>query len=111
MSTARATHLNPFQGAPRKQGGQNPFLGVLEGLRLAVAGGLSHQTRTRIIDQAEYYAKRNKLSFTRNMQYALKMAEHADANHRAHMAAMEAREKDEFKPELTGFDRASGFER
>ncbi len=109
--TGRATHLNPFQGAPRKQGGQNPFLGVLDGLRQAMACGLSHQTKSRIIDQAEYYAKRNGLSFTRNMQHVLKMAEHADSMHRAHMVALEAREKDEFRPEITGFDRVSGFER
>lgn len=97
--------------APKKPGGQNPFLGVLGGLvREVTAKTIDVTTERRLIDQAAYYAKRNKLPFTPTMAGVVKMAQHADEMHRMHMAAIQKRERDEFNPSLRGYDRATGFE-
>lgn len=109
---SRATHLNPFAGTPKKEGGANPFLKVHGALIEQVANTrIDDATERRMIDQAEYYAKRNGLSFTRNMASVLKMTEHAQKMHEMHMSAMAAHDREEWKPDLVGYDRVSGFER
>jgi hypothetical protein len=102
---------NPFSDAPRQQGGQNPFLGVLDGLvRQIEQGQISAQAEREMIDAAAFYARRNHLSFTPTLQGVVKMAADADRMHRLHMDALEARQRAEFDPELTGYDRDTGFE-
>ena len=102
-----------WNAAPKKAGGQNPFLGVLDGLvKNLEAGLIDLPTQKRLIAQAAYYSKRNKLNVTvSTIQGVVKMAAHADKMHRMHMAAMAQRERDEFSPNLRGYDRATGFER
>lgn len=109
---ARATSLNPFAAAPKSRGGSDPFLGVLPALiRQIETGQIDYRTQRDMIAQAAYYAKRNKLAnFTPDMKGVIAMAAHADQLHRDHLAAMEARNRDDFRPEMTGFDRASGIE-
>ncbi len=108
----RPTHLNPFSGAQRKQGGQNPFLGVLPGLiRQMEESRLSPATERALIDVADCYARENGLSFTPNMRGVVKMAEDAHKMHLLHMDALNARERQTFDPSLTGYDHATGFER
>ncbi len=107
----RPTHLNPFAGAPRKQGGQNPFLGVLPGLiRQMEQTRLSPATERALIAAADRYARDNGLSFTPTMRGVVKMAEDATKMHLLHMDALAARERQTFDPSLTGFDSATGFE-
>ena len=112
---SRATHLNPgaadFSSAPKSRGGRNPFLGVLDALIAQIQNGqIDRRTEREIIAQAAYYAKRNKLPFTPTLQGVVKMAQDADKMHRDHMAAMESLERTSYKPEFSGFDRASGVE-
>jgi len=104
---------NHWASAPKKAGGTNPFLGVLDGLvKQHEAGLIDPVTERRCIAQAAYYAKRNKLNITvTTMQDVVRMAAHADKLHRLHMDAMAARERDDFNPNLRGYDRATGFER
>lgn len=107
----RANSLNPFASAPKSHGGKDPFLGVLPALiRQVESGQIDFRTQREMIDQAAYYAKRNGLSFTPTMAGVIAMAAHGDQLHRDHLAAMEARERMDYKPEFSGFDRASGVE-
>jgi len=109
----RATHLNPadFSQAPRAQGGRNPFLGVLGAVvRQVESGSIDRQTERDVIGAAAYYAKRNRLPFTPTLHGVVQMAAHADRMHREHMAALDSRNRLEYKPEISGFDRVSGFE-
>lgn len=102
---------NCFADAPRKEGGQNPFLGVLSALvRQIEAGSISDKTEKDMITVAGYYAKRNKLSFTPTLHGVLVMVAEADRMHRLHMEAMARREREEFDPTLTGYDLATGHE-
>lgn len=112
---SRATHLNPgaadFSNAPKSRGGRNPFLGVLDALVRQIEGGqIDRRTERAMIDQAAYYAKRNKLPFTPTLQGVVQMAADADKMHREHMAAMESLERTSYKPEFSGFDRTTGVE-
>ncbi len=57
----------------------NPFSQALEGvLTLERAGKLKGPTRDYVINQARYYARRNKLPFDGSLSGALHLAEHAD---------------------------------
>lgn len=107
----RPNHLNPYAGAPRKPNGQNPFLGVLDGVVKQVeTSQISFETQQEMIAHAEYYAKRNGLSCTSDMAGVMKMMAHADKQHRLHMEALHARERGDYRPVLTGYDRVTGFE-
>jgi hypothetical protein len=109
--TGQQRHQSDFTEAPSHQGGKNPFLGVLEGLvRQCEEGNISPQLEASVIRQAQYYAKRNKLSFTPTLRGAILMVQHADAQHRMHMAALDAANRLDYKPEITGYDKATGWE-
>ena len=101
-----------FADAPKSANGRNPFLGVLDGLvRQVEQGTISPKMERDLIYQAGYFAKRNGLAFTPTLRGVIAMAAKADELHRVHMQALASSERTEFNPEITGFDKVSGFER
>jgi hypothetical protein len=104
--------MQSFADAPKSANGRNPFLGVLDGLvRQIEQGTISPQLEHSLIYQAGYFAKRNGLSFTPTLRGVVAMVAKADELHRLHMQALAQAERNEFNPEITGFDKVSGFER
>lgn len=111
MLTGQQRHQANFSEAPAHAGGKNPFLGVLEGLvRQCEEGKISPQLEASVIRQAEYYAKRNKLPFTPTLRGAILMVQHADKLHRDHMSALESANRLSYEPEITGYDKSTGWE-
>jgi len=88
----------------------DPFIGCVAGLvNLINTKQVSPNVEKALLEAAQYYAHRNKLSFTPTLAGVVRLAEEAERWHRDHMNAMAARQG-RGNVRLTGFDRSTGLE-